>query len=626
MALPAAALPMGAGIATLLGFGLVKAFHGPKVESNAAVQEMGRTFTVPGPRGEWVFRPEYAQTILQALAGMIYSYPGDDHSLVKVEAEPNGAPVTPDLSATQWVHLQNRTLSILAPVYMGAPTSSEKFLRAVPPGQEGNSAGPGSGYAVLLYAGTLDRNMTPPGMPSSQVAASAPLAPTPVSTAIKELPKKLVHGYNKILREGRHAPSIRKTAQDLKNAGLRASSALLNKKATDLELQNWLDGSPVSRAAQTLAPSIFARSQTPVLDTSHDVLPPHPMAELSPSLFRHPMESHAERAPGPVVATTRPAGWTMPVRTVQAQLILLGLLSATNDQGKRNDDGIRGKITDLTVRYFQKQHNLPVTGIVDAATADALKSARTAAEPAAPAETLVQALAKPSPVLNTTADVIPPRAAPTVSPHLFPQESHAELSPGPVVVTTRPAHWVLPVRTVQQRLIAMGLLSPRSDKGKPNDDGIRGHTTDITVRAFQSQHNLPVTGIVDKATAAALSQAPTMVSGADEEGPTSRPAGWAIDVRTAQKLLVRLNLLGFFEVNGTPDSMTQGAIAMFQGSRKLPRTGIVDSATAALLIQAAGVNAVSGTPFFGRQDVSLSRIYGPHPMDRYAAIWGRQDW
>jgi peptidoglycan hydrolase-like protein with peptidoglycan-binding domain len=616
MTVSAAAIPLGAGIATLLGIGIAKALRHPKVDE-ASIQEMGQTFTVPGPRGEWAFKPEYAQTILQSLAAMIYSYPSDDHSLVKVEPEPNGAPVTPDLSATQWAHLQNRTLSILAPVYMGAPTGAEKFLRAVAPGQEASFAGSGSGYAVLLYAGTLDRNLPPPGMPPAQSVASAPLAPTPVSTAINELPKKLVHGYNKILREGRHAPSLRQTAIDLRNAGLRNASALLHKKAVDLELQ----------AALTGPSSVFRR-----LETSQDVLPPRPATPLSPHGFVHPLASHAERAHGPVVQTTHPVGWTVAVQTVQNQLIRLGLMSAKNEQGKANNDGIRGKLTDLTVRVFQNQHGLPTTGIVDSATANALKSAL---EPVAPADMLVQALAKPTPDLASISPFLAPAAtqpslasiSPFLAPyHTAPAPATTSRSSVTVSVTTHPAGWVLPVKAVQQRLIAIGLLPPRNDRGKLNDDGVRGQDTDAAVRTFQTNAKLDVDGVVGKKTAEALKNAPTAVSGASEEGPTSRPQGWAIDVRTAQKLLVHMNLLGFFEVNGIPDTMTAGAIASFQGSRGLPRTGVADSATAALLIQAAGVNAVSGTPFFGRQNVPLQRIYGPHPMNRYAGIWGRQSW
>jgi len=257
------------------------------------------------------------------------------------------------------------------------------------------------------------------------------------------------------------------------------------------------------------------------------------------------------------------------------------------------------------------------------------------------------------PTLGPT--VTPPRPAPKLHPHGFvhPLESHAEPS-GTLVVTKKPAGWVLPVKDVQRALITANLLSAtNTTTGKPNDDGIRGHDTDLAVRVLQNKSNLPVTGIVDQATANALSAAPAtiagcerMMSGADEMGPTIVPPGWAIDVRSAQKMLVKLNMLGFFQVTGVADHPTQAAVLSFQASSGLPATGVADDPTATALRHATGVSigravrpnwsrvravlpartATGGPPFLPRMNIPMEGVYGPSGMNRYASIWGHSRW
>jgi len=250
---------------------------------------------------------------------------------------------------------------------------------------------------------------------------------------------------------------------------------------------------------------------------------------------------------------------------------------------------------------------------------------------------------------------VPERPVPALHPHglVHPFESHAEPSRGGVPVTKTPAGWAMPVKAVQQKLIALNWMDAiNATTGKPNDDGVRGRTTDITVRAFQSAHNLPTTGVVNEATVQMLSIATpkqsssSMVSGADEFGPTLVPPGWAIDVRSAQKMLVKLNMLGFFQVTGVADHPTRTAVLSFQASSGLPATGVADDPTAIALRHATGVsigrairpdwsrvraviparNVTGGPPFLPRMNIPMEGVYGPSGMNRYAGIWGHSKW
>jgi peptidoglycan hydrolase-like protein with peptidoglycan-binding domain len=98
------------------------------------------------------------------------------------------------------------------------------------------------------------------------------------------------------------------------------------------------------------------------------------------------------------------------------------------------------------------------------------------------------------------------------------------------------------------------------------------------VEALQMAHGLPVTGTVDKATAAAL-QADLQAKG----GAAAQSA-----VASTAALQQTLKLAGFWDgpVDGTwPPALTE-ALKAFQTKLKVPPTGTVDAATVTALEEA----------------------------------------
>jgi hypothetical protein len=132
----------------------------------AVAKDLARRVANQGPKGEWVFKPEVADSLVKSLSGQTYQYVDvnlDD--TVTIAPDPRGQPIPLSNTAMAWTRQQNPRLSILAPLYLATATAQKRFLRAVKPGQEQNYTGPETGYAVLLYAGAIDRNEAPPGSP-----------------------------------------------------------------------------------------------------------------------------------------------------------------------------------------------------------------------------------------------------------------------------------------------------------------------------------------------------------------------------------------------------------------------------------------------------------------------------
>lgn len=290
--------------------------HAPAQVSAAMADKMNR-YTTVAPSGERVFLPDVALSIVRTLASQLYTYVHpDDPTSVRIKPDPSGAPISPSLSALGWARLENRALTIMAPVYMAESSSVDRFLRALPPGEENFDGG--ALYAVLMYAGGFQKQSLPPGRPPKPGDVPPPTpTPTPVGAAQQEIPPDLFQVFEDLLAKGTDPAVLRQTADELDALGMHNSADLLRKRAADLE---------AGGVVKVTVPS---------------PLPPLPSGT--------------------------PRGWVLPVRDVQARLVQLGFLS-----GSQEVDGVAGPKTDGAVRAFQRQSGLKPDGIVGPKTATAL--------------------------------------------------------------------------------------------------------------------------------------------------------------------------------------------------------------------------------------------------------------
>ncbi len=185
-------LLLGLGTAGLGWAALAKRPVSPT--GGAVSKDLARRVADEGPRGEWVFKPEIADSIVKSLSGQTYQYvdPNLDDT-VTIAPDPNGRPVPLSNTAMAWCRQQNDAKSILAPLYLATATPQRRFLRAVKPGREQDYTGPETGYAVLLYAGAIARGDAPPGHPSGggkvkPIPDSGGGGATPSTPAVPGLP------------------------------------------------------------------------------------------------------------------------------------------------------------------------------------------------------------------------------------------------------------------------------------------------------------------------------------------------------------------------------------------------------------------------------------------------------
>jgi peptidoglycan hydrolase-like protein with peptidoglycan-binding domain len=217
------------------------------------------------------------------------------------------------------------------------------------------------------------------------------------------------------------------------------------------------------------------------------------------------------------------------VKALQEALVRVGV------GVKYGVDSYFGSATEASVKAFQRYKGLPVTGVVDQATAAALglASAPAAAAPAAAAN-----------------------------------GSLARGSTGQRVTQ------------LQQSLIAAGI--PVAGGA----DGIFGVATERALRSFQQAKGLSATGAADAATLSALGGAPA--AAAPAAAATSSATGLRLGNRgpavvTLQQALIKMGWTLRGGADGIFGANTQSAVILAQRSNGINGSGVVDNATARLL-------------------------------------------
>ena len=239
------------------------------------------------------------------------------------------------------------------------------------------------------------------------------------------------------------------------------------------------------------------------------------------------------------------------VRQLQQRLIDIGI------PVNGGADGVFGPGTTTAVKEFQGRQGYSKTGVVNAATVVALGAATTAATPAAPA----------------------PAPAPATTPATNPS-SMSGLKMGARGDA---------VKQLQQQLIAAGFPMVGGA------DGVFGALTANALGSFQQSNGLPVTGVADDATLAALAQA---ANGGAGPGASSPLLGLKVGAQgDAVKRLQQTLIDAGVTVKGGADGVfgwnTQVALKQYQKAVGLGQSGEVDEATASAL---ASGKSIAGGP------------------------------
>ena len=242
--------------------------------------------------------------------------------------------------------------------------------------------------------------------------------------------------------------------------------------------------------------------------------------------------------------------------------------------------GVFDRNTQRVLRTFQRVVGLKVTGVVDAQTARVLKVSTTSPTTAAPTTTV-------APTTTTTPAVQYPMTATT-----------------------------LPVRGNKGDLVLL-LQKAIQSAGIPvkgGIDGMFGSGTTTSIAQFQTAKGLPVTGILDLATAAALglvapaapAPAATPVANVSASGANNQLTSLPVrgnkgdSVRIVQNALVNAGI----EVKGGVDGVFGGAtfvaIQKFQAANGIEATGVLNAQTAIKLgVMAAPAISLSVFPVQG---------------------------
>lgn len=203
--------------------------------------------------------------------------------------------------------------------------------------------------------------------------------------------------------------------------------------------------------------------------------------------------------------------------------------------------------TESAVKRFQETAGLPVTGIADTATQEALYDS----------------------------DLIAPTSPISTSNPIDNSETYSTLQSGDKGEA---------VERLKQRLIDLGYMTGAST-------GYYGPSTQAGIEKFQRDSGLPVTGIADEQTQVALYDSsvtplPTPIPTPTPIPRSTKPANYLTlqkgdsgdEVRKLQQHLKDLNYLTG-SVDGSYGNQTANAVSAFQQAAGLPETGIADNAT-----------------------------------------------
>lgn len=212
-------------------------------------------------------------------------------------------------------------------------------------------------------------------------------------------------------------------------------------------------------------------------------------------------------------------------------------------------DGSFGRVSEAALKSFQSAHSLEATGVVD--------------------EVTLIALSAPISNNNESAVAVP-----------------AEFSQ---LVGLRPGALGDSVAALQRRLLDLGITV------RGGADGIFGPATAGALKAFQEERLLEVTGIVDDATAVALSQNEAADAhdhdhdhdhDSAETEVSSTTAGYGVygetsdRVATLQQALMNAGITVRGGADGVFGSATSAAVMSFQRRESLQVTGVVNTVTA----------------------------------------------
>ena len=190
------------------------------------------------------------------------------------------------------------------------------------------------------------------------------------------------------------------------------------------------------------------------------------------------------------------------VKKLQTALIQLGYLGGT-------PDGIYGTHTELAVKKFQKQNGLKADGVAGAATQEKIYQKAGVSVPASSSQASSSSSGSATASAQTSA-----QASSSQSSAASGSAASASGLFGGNYSTLRQGYSGARVKTLQQRLIALGYLSGSAD-------GKFGKMTKQAVVAFQKAAGLSADGLAGKKTLQALEKAGTGTQKAAEQSTAS---------------------------------------------------------------------------------------------------------